>query len=218
MFRELFAFDDRPNWAARWNVAPTQDAPAALIEDGRPRARSMRWGLIPAWARDPFGPDGVAKRNLINARIETAAEKPAFRDAFSGRRAIVFADAFYEWRASDKEKTPQRVALGGDRVFAFAALSALWRGDGAAIETVCLLTRTAPPRLADIHHRAPVALDGAAAIAAWLEAGAAPDDAAAAALDWTARPVSRRLNAAQAEGADLLTPDPPTIPAQGSLF
>ncbi|MEM6491667.1 MAG: SOS response-associated peptidase [Pseudomonadota bacterium] len=217
VLRDLFAFEDRPNWAARWNVAPTQDVPAALREDGRPRARSMRWGLIPGWATDPFGPTGVAKRNLINARIETASEKPAFRDAWAGRRAIVFADAFYEWRAADPSRTPQRIALGDGRPFAFAALSALWRGPDGALESCCLLTRAAPPRLAAIHHRAPVALDGPDAVAAWLDAGVAPD--AADALDWAASLVSRRLNAASAEGADLMAPDPPPPPApQGELF
>jgi len=69
-----------------------------------------------------------------------------------------------------------------------------------------------------IPHRGPCALGGAAAFAAWLDGGAAPVDAAAESLDGAARPVSRRLNAAQAEGADLLTPDPPIAPAQGSLF
>ena len=90
---ELLGHGQFPALAARYNVAPTQEAPVVVAgEDGSLRLVMMRWGLVPYWAQDPE----IGQR-MINARSETAAEKPAFRDSFKRRRCVVAADGFYEW-------------------------------------------------------------------------------------------------------------------------
>ena len=97
--RELFDFAEIPNLAPRYNLAPTQGAPVVLNIDGQRHLKILRWGLVPAWARDTSG-----AARLINARSETVAEKPSFRAAFAARPCLVPADGFYEWQKRGQEK------------------------------------------------------------------------------------------------------------------
>ena len=115
----------------------------------------MRWGLIPYWAKDP----SIALRT-INAMSETAAEKPAFRDAMRFRRCLIPAEAFYEWkRSGPKDKQPYSIGMSDDSSFAFAGLWDRWRGpDAKAIETCTILTTKPNPLVADVHERMPVML------------------------------------------------------------
>jgi putative SOS response-associated peptidase YedK len=147
--RTLFAFENLPNLAPRYNIAPTQLAPVVRTRNGARELILMRWGLVPSWAKEV----AIGAR-MINARADTIAEKPAFRDAFRERRCLVPADGFYEWRAENGRKQPFRVGLKGGRPFAFAGLWERWtapeaaRGlvKGEAIETFTIVTRRISPR------------------------------------------------------------------------
>lgn len=147
----LFGFQGRPNLAPRWNIAPTQEA--LVIQPGADGGRDLaflRWGLVPAWAKDPTsGPP------LINARGETVAEKPSFRDAFRAGRCIAPADGFYEWSGKGKEKRAYYVKPEGP--VGFAAISTRWRNPtGDDIESFAIVTTDAAGPLATVHHRTPV--------------------------------------------------------------
>jgi putative SOS response-associated peptidase YedK len=148
---EQFALFELPPFTARFNIAPTQ--PVLAI-----RTRSehvwLRWGLIPSWAKDP----AVGSR-LINARAETAAEKPAFRTALRRRRCLVAADGFYEWQQAGRAKQPYFIHFRDDRPFAFAGLWEAWEGPDHALLETCTLATTGPSELIrPIHDRMPVIL------------------------------------------------------------
>ncbi|MBI5504324.1 MAG: SOS response-associated peptidase [Deltaproteobacteria bacterium] len=140
--------------AARYNIAPTQNVVAVRVEQGRRRLVMLRWGLVPAWAKDP----AIGNR-MINARAETAAEKPSFRAAFASRRCIVPASGFYEWKREGARKQPWYFHARDNAPLAIAALWERWRApDGAALESCALLTTTANALASPIHDRMPVLL------------------------------------------------------------
>jgi putative SOS response-associated peptidase YedK len=154
--RRLFNFDDRPNLQPRYNMAPTQMAPIVRERDGARHLDMLRWGLLPKWSKDA---SGAAK--MINARSETIAEKPAYREAFRTRRCLVPADGFYEWQVRGKTKRPYRVTLADGATFAFAGLWESWadpQDNGATIETFTVATVIASESISHIHHRMPVIL------------------------------------------------------------
>lgn len=143
-----------PGLAPRYNIAPTQ--PVAAVREGSDGREGvlLRWGLIPFWARDV----SIGAR-LINARSETAAEKPAFRAAFRRRRCLVVADGFYEWQKANGGKQPFFLRLREARPFAFAGLWEQWQGDeGPAIESCTLLTTEPNDLIRPLHNRMPVIL------------------------------------------------------------
>ncbi len=169
--REQFGYADRPNFPPRYNIAPTQPVPVILPEMGSLRFRLMRWGFLPAWLKDPKDFPLV-----INVRSETAAEKPAFRNALKRRRAIMPADAFYEWRRTGKDRQAFLIRRRDGRAFGFAALWETYASkDGSEIDTAAIMTTDANAMLAPIHHRSPVLLDEADH-ARWLDPEASPDD------------------------------------------
>ncbi len=153
--RQIFKVDQRPNLAARYNVAPTQAVPIVRRgEDGR-ELISARWGLVPFWAKDlKIG------AKLINARAETVAAKPAFRDAFRRRRCLVIADGFYEWRKTDGGKQPYLIRVAGRAPFAFAGLWERWtdKASDERIESCTIIVTQANALIAPIHDRMPVIL------------------------------------------------------------
>ena len=161
---EIFDVRESVELAPRYNVAPTQDvAVVGLNHEGDRTLGTMRWGLIPSWAKDP----SIGNR-LINARSETAAEKPAFRSSFQKRRCLVLADGFYEWKKVPGGKQPYYIQLHGHRPFAFAGLWSRWhKGEGEPIVSCTLLTTTPNEVTAEVHDRMPVILP-AEAYAAWL--------------------------------------------------
>jgi putative SOS response-associated peptidase YedK len=145
-----------PNLAPSWNRAPTQDALVVRRhpETGARHLDPLRWGLVPRWAKDP----SVGSR-MINARGESLAEKPAFRDAYARRRCIVTADGFYEWRAEGKAKQAYAVAMRDGAPMPLAGLWEGWRApDGAILRTCTIVTTEANKRLSAIHERMPVIL------------------------------------------------------------
>ena len=155
--RDHFELDDDPPWTPRWNIAPTQRIATIRRHRSEPNRifSLVRWGLIPYWAKDPS-----IGLKTINAMSETAAEKPAFRDAMRWRRCLIPADGFYEWkRLGPKEKQPYSFGMGDDSPFAFAGLWDRWRDQaGEMIETCTILTTKPNSLLADVHDRMPVML------------------------------------------------------------
>jgi len=152
-----FRILDDPGWnlQPRYNVAPTQEVLIVRIGDeGREFAR-VRWGLIPHWAKDKS--IGI---KLINARGETVAEKPSFRDSFKKRRCLVIADGFYEWAKEGGKKQPHLIRLKSQEPIAFAGLWSSWtdKQDGSEVETDTIITTEANELLAPLHNRMPVIL------------------------------------------------------------
>ena len=149
-----FEFDgDWLKFEAAYNVAPTQDALTVVGGEAR-RGGFMRWGLIPHWAKNA----SIGSR-MINARAETVAEKPAFRDALRRRRCLVLADGFYEWQRTGGAKRPMRITMRSGEPFAFAGLWSLWKDpDGNRIPSCAIITTAANELLRPIHDRMPVIL------------------------------------------------------------
>ncbi len=149
-----FEFDgDWLTFESAYNVAPTQDVLTVVGADTR-RGGFMRWGLIPWWAKKA----SIGSR-MINARAETVAEKPAFRDALRRRRCLVLADGFYEWQGTGALRRPMRVVMRSGDPFAFAGLWSVWKDpDGNAIPSCSVITTTANDLLRPIHDRMPVVL------------------------------------------------------------
>ena len=139
---------------ARYNIAPTQEVLGIRQTPEGREASFLKWGLIPAWAKDA----GIGAR-LINARSETVAEKPAFREAFKRRRCLIPADGFYEWARTNGKKQPFYFRLREERPFGFAGLWEKWRSPaGEVVESCTILTTEANELLRPVHDRMPVIL------------------------------------------------------------
>ena len=188
----------------RYNIAPTQKAPVILEgPDGGRRMGLMRWGLVPFWADSP----SIGNR-LINARSETAASKPAFRDAWRRRRCVVPADGFYEWRkpgpdaGADGGKTPFWIHRADGRPLAMAGLWERWRDPASEEElhTFTILTRDATPWMVPLHARMPAVLEGEL-IGAWLHGAGLPDGSY---IPLSAHEVSRTVNSPAHDGPECL--------------
>lgn len=162
---EHFGLAVEPAHAPRFNIAPGQWALAVRkAPHGQREVASLRWGLVPFWARD----DRDAGRH-INARIETLGERPAFREAAAERRCLVPADGFYEWRGARGEREPFHVALPNAALFAMAGVWERWRtADGKALESFAIVTTAAGPNIRPLHPRMPVLVDPDG-YAAWLD-------------------------------------------------
>jgi putative SOS response-associated peptidase YedK len=146
---------DRPLFARRYNIAPSQEVPVIVQEDGVNELKPMRWGLVPSWAPDP----SIGNR-LINARAETITEKPSFRRLIESRRCLIPADGFYEWRREGSRKIPVWFHLKKKEPFAFAGLWDVWRDvEGEVLHTFTIITTVPNALLRRIHHRMPVMFD-----------------------------------------------------------
>lgn len=150
-----FQLNQVPTLEPRYNIAPTQPVATVLQSAHERQFQLLRWGLIPAWAKD-----ATMGSRLINARAETVAEKPAFRSAFRHRRCLVIADGFYEWRRQDGKKQPFYFRMQDRQPFAFAGLWEHWQDSkGEAIDSCTILTTEANELLQQIHERMPVILN-----------------------------------------------------------
>ena len=167
---EYFNLDrEDVEWAARWNIAPTNDV-ATIRQDRHVPKRifaKMRWGLIPFWAKD----ESIGSR-MINAVCETAAEKPAFKESMRKRRCLIPADGFYEWKKlGPKKKQAYNIGMADDGLFAFAGLWDKWKDpSGEVLESCTILTTDANALLKDVHDRMPVILQPNA-YDLWLDPG-----------------------------------------------
>ncbi len=195
-----------PNFAPTWNMAPTRLAPVVRLhpETGARHLDLLRWGLLPHWARG----DPKKVRQPINARAETVATSPMFRDAFARRRCLVPIDAFYEWQVTPGGKLPHAVAREDGAVLVLAGLWDGWRGEGGeVIRSYTVVTTNAVDQLGHLHERMPVVLERED-WPAWL--GEAPGDPAALMRPSQAAfrvwPVSSRVNSVRNDGPDLVAP------------
>ncbi|MGI9048444.1 MAG: SOS response-associated peptidase [Rubrobacteraceae bacterium] len=143
-----------PELSPNYNVAPTQEVAAVLVDGDERRLEMLRWGLIPSWAKDPE----IGAR-MINARSETVPEKPSFRSAFRKRRCLIPADGFYEWQKTNNGKQPFYARMRDGSPFAFAGLWESWRdNDGPEVRTCTILTTNPNELMAQVHNRMPVIL------------------------------------------------------------
>ena len=154
----VFELAEVPVLSPRYNIAPTQPVVAVVSDSHEPKRlfKTMRWGLIPCWAKDP----SIAAR-MINARAETVATKRAYQSAFRHRRCLIAADGFYEWRqaAPKKPKQPYYVRMEDSRPFAFAGLWEHWEGsDGSAIDSCTVITTEPNELMKSLHDRMPAIL------------------------------------------------------------
>ncbi len=160
-----YELSEVPFIAPRYNIAPTQ--PVAAVRLNRNGARELthfQWGLIPSWSKDP----SIGSK-LINARAETAADKPAFRAAFKRRRCLIPATGFYEWQQMGKGKQPMYVREADGGLLSLAGLWEIWHApDGGELETCTILTTLPNTLMEPIHNRMPLILEPAD-YAMWLD-------------------------------------------------
>lgn len=194
---ELLELDEVPEVPTSFNIAPTDPAAVARMAKGQGgrELALLRWGLIPFWAKDKK----IGAR-MINARAESVATKPAFREAFASRRCLVPSDGFYEWHKKGKSKQPFHIGIKGLAPFCMAGLWERWRDPAdrsLVIESFTILTTNANALIQPIHDRMPVILP-LAAYATWLDPEAPPSAlepllAPAPASEMEAWPVDRRV-------------------------
>jgi putative SOS response-associated peptidase YedK len=158
MIEEYFAsVSGEDDWAPRYNIVPTQSVPVIrqIPKEPRRELSLVRWGLIPSWAKDMSG-----AAMMINARSETAATKPAFRDPLANRRCMIPADGFYEWERRGKAKQPYCFEINDGELFAFAGLWDRWTDpSGQWIKSCSILTTSPNAVTSTVHDRMPVILD-----------------------------------------------------------
>jgi len=176
--RRLFAYRQQPNFPPRQNIAPTQPVPIIRLDhNGEREFQLVRWGLVPAWVKDPR-----EFTTLINARSETVFEKPSFRAAITYRRCLVPADGFYEWTGERGRKTPHHIRRRDGELMAFAGLWETWLGaDGSEFDSMAILTTPANATMATIHARMPVII-APEDYDAWLDVRGTEKSAVAALL------------------------------------
>ena len=211
--RAYFGLDAIEPFPPRYNIAPTQPVAIVRIRPGGAREmRLVRWGLVPGWVKDPRG-----RSLMINARAESAHDKPSFRGGIRHRRCLVPANGFYEWTGPARRREPLLFRRTDAGLIAFGAIAEHWLGaDGSELETMAILTVPANATVAPVHDRMPLIV-GPESFARWLdcssgETGSIADLLAPATDGLLQRvAVSRDLNDAHREGPGLLIPDRPLL-------
>jgi len=208
------------DWSPRYNIAPTQLVPVIRQHPKEPRRdlSLVRWGLIPSWAKDASG------AAMINARSETAATLPAFREGLQRRRCLVPADAFYEWQRSTPAKQPYCFEVRDGELFAFAGLWDRWKDSaGQCIRSCSILTTTPNALTSAVHDRMPVILNRDD-YDLWLDPGM-QDTAVVSDLlrpldarHMRCYPVSNRVNQVQNDDEECSRRVTLAAPPQGKLF
>ena len=205
-FYERFGLPHGTRPAPKYNVAPGQEVPVITGEGGN-RLVPMTWGLIAPFVQDPVG-----GRPIINARAETLLSRPAFRDAVRGRRCLVPATGFYEWKPEGRRRVPFYVRLKAGPLFAFAGIYEVRPGPpGDSLATFAIITTMPNKVVSPLHDRMPAIL-GRENEARWLQAGEiGPGDLAGVlapypAPEMEAYPVSGRVNDPANDGPDLVRP------------
>lgn len=202
-----FGLDEYCDYPPRWNIPPGTEIPVIRQSpEGRRVLHLLRWGLVPHWASDA----SIGQR-LNNARAETVAEKPAFREAFRRRRCLIPADGFYEWKTMDGVKQPYYISLRSGQPLAMGGLWESWRAPDGSVLRTCAIVTTGPNGLmAAIHDRMPVII----APEHWQTWLSGPADEAMPLLSpypaepMQAWPVHRRVSKATEDKPDLIEPLP----------
>jgi putative SOS response-associated peptidase YedK len=214
--RSRFPVGESVEIRRRFNVAPGDDVLAVTTDkEGAPRGELLRWGLVPSWAKSP-----ATGLKMINARVETVSERPAYRRPFERYRCLIIADGFYEWRREPAgPKQPFHITRDGGGMFAFAGLWSIWHApDGeSTLRTCTILTAAANETIAPLHDRMPIILAPEHEYP-WLDHATRPAELPALlggiSSDRTAlRPVSAAVNDARYDGPDCLeaAPEPLTL-------
>lgn len=193
-----FGLASVPSFSPRYNIAPAAQVLIVRDDGGRRAAAMVKWGLVPRWAKDP----SLGAR-MNNARAETVAEKPSFREAFRRRRCLIPASGFYEWKLEGRLKQPYYIHPAAGELFAFAGLWERWEGPGGPLETCAVITTEPNAVMAPIHERMPVIVEPAD-YGRWLAGGGLPGPCPPQSI--AAHPVSRAVNRAANDGPDLLLP------------
>jgi putative SOS response-associated peptidase YedK len=205
--RQMFGYAEQPNFPPRHNIAPTQPIPVVILEHGYRHFHLMRWGLLPAWAKD------IRQFSLLfNARSETIRDKPAFKNAIRRRRCLIPADGYYEWQDKGARKRPHFIYRRDRQPIGFAALAETWTGpNGEEIDTVAIVTAPASGELSTLHPRVPVTI-APGAFGRWLDCR---DDDAEAVMPLLSGPaegefawheISTRVNRVANDDAQLILP------------
>jgi putative SOS response-associated peptidase YedK len=195
----LFGLSEVPAYQPRFNIAPAAQVLVIRRADDAAVAAHVRWGLVPRWAKDP----SIGAR-MNNARAETVAEKPSFREAYRRRRCLIPASGFYEWKAEGGRKQPYYVYPAGAEVFAFAGLWERWQ----ELETCAIITTDANAKMAAVHDRMPVIVSPAD-YSRWLSGESYEKVALRPCADDAIgiRRVSRAVNNARNDHPGLVEPD-----------
>ncbi len=195
-------------YATRYNIAPMTRVPAVRATPRR-ESVALRWGLVPVWAKEDVG------FKMVNARAETLAEKPAFRDALRQRRCVIPVSGYYEWKTVGSTKLPWLFQTRDEQPFLFAGLWSSWPGgENPPLETCSVITTEPNELAATVHNRMPVILEPAAA-EAWLDPRETDPARLASMLQpvsaakMTARAVSRFVSNVRHEGPECLAPAGP---------
>ena len=201
---------DSFNYLPAFNIAPTQNVLTIRNRDNRKHAQTMRWGLIPFWAKE-----AKIGNKMINARSETVIENKVFKTPFQKRRCLILADSFYEWVRVSKSKQPIRILLDSEKPFAFAGIWESWKDpndpNADAVESCSIITTHANTLIQPIHDRMPVILprelesdwlDLDNTDTSFLREIMIPFDPGL----MKCYPVSQAVNSTKNEGKDLITP------------
>jgi putative SOS response-associated peptidase YedK len=216
--RDRFPIGEQVEVRQRFNVAPGDDVLAVTTDrEGAPRGELLRWGLVPSWAKSPN--TGL---KMINARIETVSERPAYRRAFERFRCLIVADGFYEWQPMPGgPKQPFHITRDDRALFAFAGLWSIWYApDGGKLRTCTILTTAANSAIAGLHDRMPVILDRVAEDE-WLDSSTPAERLTEIlpglpAANTAMMPVGMAVNDARYDGPECLAPPP--VDPQAALF
>lgn len=150
--RDHFSLPSLPAHNPDYNIPPGQNILAVVqTEDGSGRAVNLHWGLIPSWSKDR-----AISKHLINARAETLAEKPSFKQAYQHRRCLIPATGFFEWQSTQSGKQPYHIHQHVNALFAFAGLWEHWERDQETVYSCTIITTAANDKIAPIHNRMPV--------------------------------------------------------------
>ena len=191
-----YGLADVPAFTGGYNIAPSSLVPVVRLGPGR-EAAVCHWGFIPHRVRDP-----VLKP--INARAETLADKPYFREAFRQRRCLVPASGYYEWRLENGSKQPYFIRVKGTGLFSFAGLWSSWQGPDGPLESFAVITTVANGELVHIHDRMP-AIIGPDDYGTWLDEGGG-DLLRPCATAMEAYPVGKQVNNPRNQGEALVQP------------
>ena len=223
--RARFPIGETTEIRRRFNIAPGDEVLAVTTDkQGAVRGDLLRWGLVPSWTRLPdAGP------KMINARVETVSERPAFRRPFGRFRCLIVADGFYEWQAVSDPSLPRRpgpakqayhITRADGQPFAFAGLWSIWRDERSKLRSCAILTTAANDAIAPLHDRMPVILDQGAE-QAWLDPATPREQliemlASLPSGQTALRPVGPSVNDARYDGPECLAPAGEA--AQATLF
>ncbi|WP_421761677.1 SOS response-associated peptidase [Devosia sp.] len=212
MMAELFGLLNAIDFPPRYNITPTQPIAVIWEQGGRRTIQLVRWGFVPTWVKDPR-----EFTLLINARAETMADKPSFRNAVRNSRCIVPASGYYEWmKGPDGKKQPYYITMADDSPMIFAGLYSQWAGpEGEEVDTACIVTVEPNLEISSVYDRMPAILQGET-IELWLNTRDIDAKAATqlalplpeGSLKY--HPVSKAIGSARAEGPELIRPIDPS--------